>query len=285
MKRLLSISIVLFALPAAASPSLSELRAQIRVGALQRPTVTQAVAAIRDRVIAAPPPVGRGFQVSRQLQQLGPEAALPLLQLVDGPGPAGAPPRTAALLKLAALDALTHLKEPRGTALYEKLFDEDGDADVARAAGEALGALESGEAMTFLLDRALAGHPREKAAFAGLAFCRKGEVAHRFAARLSERPEPKLVRVLAQRAAFWGSSWAWEALGPERAAEGLAARQALAESLLAALPAYEGDARTAIENALVTIEHPMTKDAIARLRPTAPSSLVKHLDQLAARLK
>lgn len=278
-------SVWLLATPALAAPSIGELRTQIKRGLIEHKALSGAVAMIRDQVALQPPPPGRGAIVSRQFQALGPDAALPLYDLLDGKTLMTLSPRARVTVKVAALDALTHLRDARGTALYQKIFDEDEDLDVARAAGEALGTLESTEGMQFLLDRAIAGHPKEPAAFSGLAFCRRGEVAHRFAARLSEQPDARLVRAIAQRAAFWGSSWAWQALGTEREAEGLAGRQAIADALVTLLPSYQGDARTAIINALVAIEHPATKAAVARLRTSAKPELARSLDQLSARLK
>lgn len=289
MKKLLFVSLAItgatFGSPAFAAPSLGELRVEMRASLAKRQDLVQAVALIRDQVALSPPPVERGFQISRRLQALGPDAFYPMIDLLDGQKLASISPRAQSLLKVATLDALTHLGDARGSAIYEKLFDEDSDLEVARAAAEALGATESSDGMQFLLDRAIVGHPKERAAFSGLSFCRKGEVAHRFAARFLELPDARLVRSLAQRASFWGSSWAWQALGPGRQAEGLAGRQALSEALVSVLPNYEGDTRQAISNALVAIEHPATRQSLAQLRSSAKPDLVKTIDLLSSRLK
>lgn len=104
------------------------------------------------------------------------------------------------------------------------------------------------------------------------------------AARMTELPDEKTMRVLAKSAGFWGSSWAWHALGATREADGLGARQTLASTLLAVLPSYQNDTRLAIVNALATIEHPSTTYEIERVRTSAPADVRKELDALATRL-
>jgi hypothetical protein len=165
----------------------------------------------------------------------------------------------------------------------QQLLDEEDDYDVARGAAEAIGVLEAREDALFLIARAQTGAKTDRAAIAGLSLCRRPEVTAHLAARLGAHPDDATAAYLADAIAFNGSSWAWEALGAARAQEGAATRQKLADALLAAYPGYQGRARTALGNALITVEHPATPNALAGMRARADQSLAADLQTLETR--
>jgi hypothetical protein len=109
-------------------------------------------------------------------------------------------------------------------------------------------------------------------------------VAAHLAARLAAHPDDATAAALADAIAFHGSSWAWEALGPTRASDGERARLQLTQALLAAYPGYQGATRQAIGDALVTVAHPTTANALADLRARSPQALAADLQHLERRL-
>ena len=130
------------------------------------------------------------------------------------------------------------------------------------------------------LDDTSEGH-RASAAIAGLGHARVGSALAYLAARI--RDEDSRLQAFAEAAAFAGSSWAWEALGPARADEGRAHRAALVDSLFGAWPAATGDARAAVERALVVIDASAAAAKLATL-PASPrnDSLRKRLRLVSA---
>jgi hypothetical protein len=118
----------------------------------------------------------------------------------------------------------------------------------------------------------------------GLGFCRRPEVASHLAARLAEHPPDPTARAVADAIGFLGSSWAWEALGSERVAEGLRMRQMLTHVLLAAWPGYEAGARKTIGHALLELDHPSLPGLLADLRGRVPPAQAEEVRRLEARV-
>lgn len=248
------------------------------------PAAFAAVEALKTRVVAQPPRYERRAQIGRELKALGPDARDALLALVTAP-PAMRDPRTRRMLLEGALEALGELRDPRTAPALRAILDgPEADADVARAAAEALGRLGDSDAAVFLTARAAAGHPRERAALAGLSHCRRSDVADFLGARLDAQPDPASAVAIADAASFLGSSWAWTALGPSRADEGLAIRAHLSAAALRAYPRYSGAAREALGRTLLVLAHPGTPNALAQLRASAEPPLAADLQALERRL-
>jgi len=286
MNKLLATLLLLVAGAPAGAADLHRLRDEVKSARVQTPAAFEALAALRARVIASPPPLDRRGVVARQMVALGPDGLYPLLALLepDAAELASASARSRAILRQSAVEALIKLADLRAAPLLRTLLDSDPDDDVARGAADALGVLETREEALFLIARAQPGAARDRAAISGLSLCRRPEVAAHLAARLSAHPDDATAAALADAIAFYGSSWAWEALGPTRAADGERARLRLTQALLAAYPGYRGHARQALGDALVTVAHPTAPNALSDLRARAPQALAADLQSLERRL-
>jgi hypothetical protein len=273
--------LLLMGAPSSASP----LRQEIAQAQERSPELFAQLSSLRAQWIAAPPPYERRGQIGRALKALGPSALLPLLQLItDEHALAQAAPRTREMVLVGAIEAVGVLKDARSSGVMKAILDgNESNAAIARAAAEALGRLESDDAVAFLAAHAVAGDRRERAAVAGLAFARTAPSVAALRALLVTRPDAETTEKLADAMGFNGSSWAWVALGPARAEEGLALRGELSNELTAAYPQYQGRAREAIGRALLTIDHPSAPNRLAALVSGADQALAADLQALQQR--
>jgi hypothetical protein len=224
-------------------------------------------------------PWERRGQVSRAFKSLGPGAFEPLLALVESHSMRTLPSQQRSMVVAGALEALGALRDRRAASTFRASVDS-GDETIARAGAEGLGMLGGPDEERFLIARAVEGDARERAAIAGLGRLRSPRSATYLASRLDARPSGETARALAEAMGLCGSSWAWEALGPTRNQNTDAVREPLAASLAAALPAYEGYTREALEIALLAVDHPSTPNRLAQLRVNAAPALAADLQNL-----
>jgi hypothetical protein len=154
--------------------------------------------------------------------------------LVEGSAPGAVDAAGRERVQLVLAEALAARRDPSaGPALRAVLRDARRAAPVAAAAARGLGRLCRDEDLALLMELARAGQAHDAAALEGLASCRRLPSAEHVAGRLDRAQGGELDR-LAAVAGRLGSSWAWAAMGPERAEEGVAARRTLASALAAA---------------------------------------------------
>jgi hypothetical protein len=285
MKRIFAtLMMLLVGAPVLASP-LEAVQRDIAQARERSPEMFAHVEQLRAQLLAAPPPYERRGQVVRQMKALGPDALLPLLQLItEQRGLDTVAQRTREMVLVGAIEAVGELKDLRAQGVMRAILDgPEANAQIARAAAEALGQLESDDAVAWLAAHAVAGDRRERAAIAGLAFARKPVAVAALRARLATHPDSGTVEKLADAMGFNGSSWAWQALGPARADEGLALRGELSNELVAAYARYDGRAREAIGRALLMIDHPSAPNRLSALSASANATLAADLQALQQR--
>jgi HEAT repeat protein len=188
------------------------------------------------------------------------------------------------MLLVGAIEAVGELRDLRAAPVMRQILDgAESNAEVARAAAEALGTFETDDEVAFLAAHARAGDRFERAAISGLGFARGAASVAALRARLESHPPAETAEALADAIGWLGSSWAWTALGPARHEEGTALRDELSATLVAAFPTYEGAAREAIARALLVIDHPSTPNRLATLRAHASPALASSLQSLERR--
>jgi len=258
------------------------LRQEIAQARSRAPEAFARVEALRAQIVAHPPAWERRANVSRAMKALGPDALMPLVALLsDGAQLQGAPAGVQTMLRVGALEAIGALRDRRAAPVLRQILDgNERNAPVDRAAAEALGMLADDDSIAYLAAQAVAGDARERAAIAGLGFARRAPAVVALRARLDSGPSESLVEPLAEAMGWLGSSWAWQALGPTRADEGLALRDELSASLVRAYPLHRGHAREAIARALLMIDHPSTPNRLAQLHGGADQTLLADLQSL-----
>lgn len=219
----------------------------------------------------------------RELRGLGPSALWAMVDALafDAPPRDGLSDEERTALTVGLLEAVGVLRDPRAGPVLGAVF-ERGPAGgrVAKAAAKALGRL-CGDAELGLLGRhAQAGDARRLAAIHGLGECKRAESAGKLAALLAIETEPAAVEALASALGAVGSSWAWEALGPEAKARGLAVREVAAKALVAAYAQRPAEARASLGRAVAAVEHPETAALIERARRGAAPEAQAALDRL-----
>ena len=286
MKKILTTLLLLLVGTPAGADELVKLRAEIADARTQKPEAFAAVEQLRAKLVKSPPTWEHRAQVSRTFKALGPAALYPLLAVVapDSAAVRNLAPTTRTIFLVSAIEALAAMKDRRALAAYHQIVDGlETEPLIVRAATQAIGALDTEEDASYLIARAQPGQPRELAAIAGLGYCRRTSAATHLSARLDAHPAATETAAIAEAMGWLGSSWAWTALGPQRAAEGAQLRDRLAASLVAAYPNYSGQERQAIGEALLLVEHPATPNRLAQLRAHADVPLAADLLSLERR--
>ena len=273
------------ALPAASQRALQDAIASMR---RERPEPFAALA----RLAAEAPALqararGRAAQFTPLLRALGPDALLPMLELLafsaredksldDGSGVA---------LRVGLLEAVGHLRDARALPVLTGILAQHaGEHDIARAAAFALGALGSEEAAQQLI--ALSRLPGNQGGRAGMGSCRRAVVADELARALARESRPELRRQLIDALGEVGNAWAFRTPAVTvSAAEQARIRSSAAQALVQAFVHDRGSLRDAADNALMVVDAPETARLIAqeRVRSTDPA-LRAALDALTARL-
>lgn len=230
----------------------------------------QAVERLRAETLAKPLSPDRSGNLVRRLAGLGPDAAPALLDVLRADGGLGiADDPARRLFAAAAAEAVGRARLVEAAPVFRSILDGSGDEPrIAHSAAAGLGRLCGDEEVQYLAGLAAPGGRRTAVAVAGLGYCRRGSAADALVARLHAAPDASVSRALGAL----GSSWAWEALGPERRAEGEEVRAAIARALIAAYPSSEGEARKELERALLMVRAPETTALLTAKRASHPEA-------------
>ncbi len=243
------------ALPAATR---SKLAADI---AAYKQTNPEAFAAVAN-VQGYRPEVYRQFRnpipmVGRELRHLGKPALLPMLDALafHRPDVSQASAQERQALIVGMLEAVGHQRDARGSAVAQAIFKADNHPSlVTQTAAEAMGQLCDDSSLE-LLSTSLAS-PKRMAAIDGLGECRNVEAAQLLADQLDASTSAGEAERIASAMGVMSSSWAWETLGNERAAEGLTVRTIASEALSRGFLRYDGAARDAHRRGLIMAQLP-----------------------------
>ncbi|WP_373045289.1 hypothetical protein [Vulgatibacter sp.] len=242
-----------------------DLAARIDRARVEDPAAFRSLRALVERVGAAPLRADRLRTLAGELRVLGEGGLYPMLALLQ-PGAKElaavreAHPARAARLEALLLDAVGRLRDPAAIPTLRAALVRD-EAEVAQAAARGLGRMCRDEDVAFLAANGSA------AATEGLGFCRTVAVGRLLRERLHGD------RLAAVRAAGqWGSSWAWQALGPEASAASAAVRSEMVRDFVAGFPAAEGELARAIVRAILLLDRPETPALVEALRATAPEA-------------
>ncbi|APR87869.1 hypothetical protein A7982_13218 [Minicystis rosea] len=224
---------------------------------------------------------------AHELRAMGASALLPMLSALafDGPSAVLTDPQRAALT-VGMLEAVGLLRDPRsGPVLSAALESGTTDAQVLRAAAEALGRLCGDADLSALTRHAVFTDPLHQAAVHGLGQCRRVEAAKHLGGLLATAPDDATTELVAGALGTIGSSWAWKALGPSVAATGLAVREIAARALVSAFPLRSPAARQRIGVAMMLVEHPVLPELLSRAHAEAPAELRGEILTLKTRIE
>jgi hypothetical protein len=257
------------------------LAAQIAEHKAQDPGVYQAV-----RNVKGVRPENYGKQrnpvplAGRELRRLGKKALLPMLEALafDAPPRGSLEDHEWRALKVGMLDAVGKIRDARARSVLFAAFDHADHPAVDRAAGEAVGRL-CDDASFDKLEAALDGEKRT-AAIHGFGQCRRIESAQKLVELLDAAQSPGEAALVAQALGRVSSSWAWQAMGQDRAAEGLEVRRVAAEALVRGFVRFQGEARNRHRVAITMTEHPQLRTIVGRHAGAADAATRNELDTI-----
>lgn len=228
----------------------------------------QAVERLRAETLARPVPTDRRGALVHRLAGLGVDAAPALLEVLSADGGLGlADDPARRLFAAAAAEAVGQLRFPEAAPVFRAILDGRGDDPrIAHSAAAGLGRLCGDEEVRYLADLAAPFGRRSAVAVTGLGYCRRGPAADALVSRLRAAPDAGVARALGSL----GSSWAWEAFGSARRAEGEMLRAGIARALIAAYPSSEGETRKELERALIVVRAPETVTLLATQKASHP---------------
>jgi len=220
-------------------------------------------------------------QVGPELRHLGKSALLPMLEalVLDAPALKGATVEERAAVIEGMLSEVGRLHDVRAAAALQAAFASSQPEPLLRTAGRALGRLcDAGS--RGVLKASLKDGARRLAALDGLGECRSAEAAKVLAAELDASTSKSDAASLARALGNLGSSWAWQALGASRQAEGDEAREVAAAALVRNYARYDGDVRAAQRSALTMVEFAGTGRIVTAQQRNIDEATAKELDSV-----
>jgi hypothetical protein len=225
--------------------------------------------------------------ISFALEALGPDAVIPMLEMlaVDGP-PRGELSDTAwTTLRFGLIEAVGLWRDSRSRAVLGSILDKSSDYQVVRAAAEALGRLGDDVSTRQLATLAKRAGPKQRAVLDGIGECRRPAAADALASLAAKRPKhPAIAASLIGALGGIGNAWAWQTPALKQTGEGPKVRSTAARALIGLFVHYDGELRQRAESALLVVDDPSTPSLIANAKRGAPPELSAALDALAQRL-
>ena len=273
---------------ALSSEALTKLETQIQSERAANPKAFEAVKKVKGHR----PEVYRNYRnpyptTTRELRGLGKAALFPILEALAVKAPERGSLNDAEwdALKIGMLEAVGVIGDARARPVVLATFEAPGLGEsVQLAAGRAVGRLAGDAELALLTKHAVKGDALLLAAIAGLGEMRRVESAQHLASLLSTTKDADVAKAAAEALGVLGSSWAWRALGPKAEATGLAVRKVCAEALVPKLTRSQGQARIAVGDAILMVDHPTTVDLLKSERATAGKS-VQAVDAVIARVE
>ncbi len=232
--------------------------------------------------------------LSRELKPLGPDALLPMLELIALRVPGESLTDSAAVsLSVGLLEAVGELRDVRARPVLNALLrsKEERPPEVRRAVADAYGALQDDDAAKALIaqlrsedDGSGALTPSQRALVLGMGSCRRLAVAEALHARALTATREADRLALTDALSNLGNAWAWKTPGVVAKAEERAVRQRAAEALVELFVRADAHGRRAASNALMVVDAQETQSLISRRRSQARGELQASLEELQARL-
>ncbi len=252
-------------LPAETAKSLRE---QIASARLKDAATFQTVAEIRlaANALDAKKRGGRLAPMGRGFKQLGPQALLPMLELLAFNKVSEAELTDGAKLSLEVglLEAVGVLRDPRAEPVLKTLVALPGqDPLLTRAAAEAYGTFQTDEVAKNLVQLSRGDDVRAQAVRAGMGSCRRVTVAKELGAALKSASTDLEVVSLSRALSDVANAWAWKTPGVVVKGEQAQVRAEAARALMASFVSRTGELRQAASNALMVVDAPETPALIS----------------------
>lgn len=267
------------ALPAFPARLLAE---QLRLDRRVHPEVWERVANLQGvRPEAYLATRARRPSVSRELAMMGPDALLPMLDLLVGGGyPRALSDEERSALTLGALEAVASLRDRRASPVLRAAFLQVTDPAQMRAAARGIAALGAPEDLAFLAAHLDAPGGRGLAALEGFGASRSRAALDAVATVLDAARDEATVRAAARALGEIGSSWAQRASGADA---DLPARAA--EPLVRAFLRTAGRTREAAQVAILACGSPRAAALLAEALPAADAPTRARISSLIALLR
>jgi hypothetical protein len=244
------------------------------------------------RVKGHRPEVYRNFRnpiptAARELRGLGAAGLLPMLEALAFRAPTRGSLTDAEwdALGLGMLDAVGMLRDARSRPVLHAAFEAPGVRPALRSAtARALGRLGGDAELALLVKHAAKGDALELYAIEGLGQLRRVESAKHLAARLAGAKDAKVSQAIVTALGMLGSSWAWQAMGPNAASKGLEARKVCATALAPSYVRSHGSVRLATGEAILMVDHPDTVGLLQAARPSSGAT-ARAVDALIVRVQ
>ncbi|MEZ4293622.1 MAG: hypothetical protein R3B70_01500 [Polyangiaceae bacterium] len=215
-----------------------------------------------------------------ELKRLGAGALLPMLDALALDAPAltlTEKEKTAYVVGL--LEASSSLRDKRGAPIYTAIFEgKTKNADILRAAAEAMGRLCGDAELASLKKHTAATDALRPHALRGLSQCRRKESAEHLATLLASA-DAASAPPIADALGLAASSWAWKAMGKSQAAAAKDVQSIAAKALVASFVKHK-DARPSAQKALLLVASPDSTALLQGARPAADAPTRVAIDTL-----
>ncbi|MBX3228545.1 MAG: hypothetical protein KIT84_07825 [Labilithrix sp.] len=225
-----------------------------------------------------------GLPLTNAFKALGPEALMPMLELlaVDNHVPATTSASARKALETGLVEAVGLLKDPKALPVLTSILAKSKDLTMTFVTADAIAKLGSDDAVSALTSSLKgADATRSREILRGLGSAHRLAATQTIAGALDAHPDADTAAVLARALGHSANAWAWKA--KKGGAEEAPSRDAAARSLMKAYLGYEGEARNAALKALLVVDASSTMSLINNARKGATPAQTAALDDLASR--
>ncbi|MBS2013813.1 MAG: hypothetical protein JST00_13065 [Deltaproteobacteria bacterium] len=231
----------------------------------------------------------QGAPFTMHFKQLGPRALLPMLDMLawGTAVPSDLTATAKSALRVGLVEAVGIVRDARAVPVLARIAaKETPDAELTRAAADALGRIGTDEAFGALGVALAAAEPsggeRYHAILMGVGASRRTDAVSLLAKKADAKPDEATARAIAKALGVAGNAWAWKTFS-DRSSEA-AVRESAARTLVRLYTAYAGEARAAAAKALLVVDDAHTAAFVAEARKAANADTQRALDELSAKL-
>lgn len=262
-----------------------DLTARIKKARADNPVVFQRVAKVASQVPELDKRRRGPFAtITLSLKRLGPDALMPMLEMLAVKGPARGDMTSTAwtTLRVGLIEAVGIQRDGVAEPVLTKILETDSDYWVVRAAAEALGRIGTDSAAAKLVSLAEKPNQRRMAVLSAIGNARRPVVAQALSKIVASATDRRTTRLTIQALGDVGNTWAWKTPALSKTGEGGSVRSTAAKALIDTFVRLYGDKelRVELQKSILLVDDPATPGLIEAAKSGASPELAQALDAL-----
>ncbi len=218
------------------------------------------------------------------LKGIGPDALMPMLEMlaVNGPARGKMTPTAWTTLRVGLIEAVGIQRDPVAEPVLGAILDNETDYWIVRAAAEALGRIGTDASAKKLVALASKPNRRRTAVLSAIGSARRPVVAQALAKIVAETQDHQTTKLAIRALGDIGNVWAWKTPALSKTGEAGSVRSTAAKALVDTFVRLYRDQylRAEVQKSLLLVDDPATIGLIEGAKSGASPELAAALDAL-----